>query len=185
MIGMTEFPAFELLVDPDALTSLQGDLAAFGAGGEAGVDGTVPSAWLTSEAGDHWCISVEVRDLKFKFEVFRLVIETPSKILARLAVAPTEVPDYPGVLSAPATMQNWPFAEWDLNVLRRRETDGTSSCDVAVGLLFSAAEEQLLIAVDDWPFGVRLSQSSEKIEDYLSRCERVPAAEYATRYLRT
>ena len=146
--SVTEFSAFELLVDPDSLMSLEQGLVAFGAGGETGVDGAVPSVWIASEAGDQWCLSVEARDLAFKFEVFRLAIETPSEICARLGVASAEALDDLGEFSAPATMQNWPFAEWTLHVVRRCETDGTSSCWVAVGLLFSAAKEQLLVAVD-------------------------------------
>lgn len=116
----------------------------------------------------------------------------------------------PAAPKPPAEFKPWPFSSWRLDVLRRAEyiienvdpgptfgdnpnaqapskpgqvpPEASASCDVAVALLFTAANnKQLLIGVDWMPFDMVVTEDNHEIDEYISPCERVPLEDYASR----
>jgi hypothetical protein len=107
----------------------------------------------------------------------------------------------------PSSFEPWPFDLWRLQILKRVEfiiedvevqhaigqgphnsqsaalpgqapPEASASCDVSVGLLFTASDEsQLLIAADWRPFAKTISTDPGEIGRFVETCEAADAAD--------
>ncbi|MEP6967934.1 MAG: hypothetical protein ABI906_07620 [Pseudomonadota bacterium] len=137
------FPPFELRADPATLDGLRAGLTGFAFGGRTG------QTWLRGDGGQIWAVTVNQRDLQFKFEVFALAIDTTQALRARIAAwkPPSLSDDVPEIVRrlmsvrpvapTPTTeFEPWPFGVWRTDVLRRVEFIIE---DVDVGPTFGSA----------------------------------------------
>ena len=126
-----QFPSFDIQATRPTLLALESGVAGYVVE-QAGRGASL--VWLRSHAGQIWGISVDQRDLEFKFEVFTLAIETIEAMQARAAAwkppqLPSDIPEnFRRLMSTPpdlpkpsAEFQPWPFASWRVEVLRRAE----------------------------------------------------------------
>lgn len=120
----------------------------------------------------------------------------------------------PEPLKRPTDFQPWPLPSWRVEVLRRVEyiienvdpgptfgdnpnaqaaarpgevpASASTSCEVAVALLFTDdAGKRLLIGADWMPLNMIVTEDARTIDDYLEPCERIPASVYAARLAAT
>ena len=125
------FPPFEIQAARPTLLALESGVAGYVVE-QAGKGASL--VWLRSHAGQIWGISVDQRDLKFKFEVFALAIETLEAMQVRVAAweppqLPPDMPENfrrlmstrPELPKPSADFRPWPFASWRAEVLRRAE----------------------------------------------------------------
>lgn len=198
---MIEHASVELACGADELLSLQSGIRAFA----SDQDSTV---WLRMSDGEYLRVSSVSVDLAWKFEVFPLCVErhsdfvdavrsfrSSSRCKALRALAETTFgAEYPmreiDVTALPEDLTEWPFAVWELDVLRRQEGvcelsgEMLHAAEVAVGLLFTDPQgHQLMIASGAFPLSLILSQDVARIEGELVNCVRIPVAEYVSRYL--
>jgi hypothetical protein len=180
---------------PFDLQALPSDLAALGEGLISfAVSANGNQTWLKGEDGILWVLSVDQRDLEHKFEVFTLRVEEAA---SNFRFAPP----------APSEFRPWPFDEWRVDVLRRAEyifkpedpgpTFGVdplgqdaarpgevprvalSSCEVAVGLMFTGVDQKRLLVCVDWmPFNMVATQEPTVIDDVIEACEFVSLDDY-------
>ncbi len=109
----------------------------------------------------------------------------------------------PSVPLLPDAFQPWPFVHWRAEVLRRVEfiiedvdvegtfgtgphnmqsaappgsvpSEASAACEVAVGLLFTGAENDRLLLAADWmPFSLIVSRDPGEIERFIDVCEAI------------
>ncbi|MGQ3049486.1 MAG: hypothetical protein ACT6Q8_22715 [Niveispirillum sp.] len=122
-----EYPAYELQAEIEALRAI--------ANGLTGMKVELANhVWLGDNAGRSWLVTVQPRDLCFKFEVFSLAISSIEQLQARWRewkppVLPTGIPEplrsqmsvRPPEPTAPLGFDNWPFVTRQVEVLRRVE----------------------------------------------------------------
>ncbi|MBA4227481.1 MAG: hypothetical protein C0456_12695 [Hyphomonas sp.] len=198
---MIEHASVELACGADVLLSLQSGIRAFA----SDRDSTV---WLQMSDGQYLRVSCRSVDLAWKFEVFPLRVERQSDLvdalrkfrgsardhelraLAEAAFGAEGAVPETDATALPEDLTEWPFAAWNLDVLRRREGlcglsgEMLHAAEVAVGLLFTDPQgRQLLIASDTFPLSLVLTQDAGRIEGEIANCVRVPVPDYVSRYL--
>jgi hypothetical protein len=178
----------ELQADRADLAALADGILSFGVDGNASGH-PVSAAWLCT-ATRSFLVTTGSHDIAFRFEVFALAISAPQS---------------PG--PPPKHLAPWPLQKWRVDVLRRldwivdpermppalRGTDfwsglgpgevppGTEhACMVAAGLLFTGtAGGRVLIAADDFPLSLLVTQDPGVIDRYLKPCFLTPLEDYA------
>jgi hypothetical protein len=143
-------------------------------------------------------ISVHGEDIRYKFEVFTLVVETREATHPFLEAAPPR----------PEQLTGWPLKDWVIDVLVRTETQSectdderasalgeeplvqsafkpsarsarAEDCTVAVGLLFTAADGgRLLIAADWFPYALCVLSDVAAIDEFLETCDAMPVVRW-------
>jgi hypothetical protein len=127
----TIYPPFEIQAISDALDAIADGIVGFKL--EA-IGKSIQSVWLRDRNGGVWFVAAAQRDLRFKFEVFSLGIESIEQLRARwrnwkAPVIPADMPEpfrslmshRPSEPKAPNVFDDWPLKTQQVEVLRRAE----------------------------------------------------------------
>jgi hypothetical protein len=164
------------------LSALAQDLTRFAVIRLPTIQRFIASVWLEDTAGNTQVITAESRDIIDRLEVFPLVVGPVQAIPDDLDWA------------------QWPFDAWRIDVLRRMDwliktvagpddpppvigPDGAPPNayrqHVDVGLLVTGSTgRRILIASDDFPLTLVVSQADSEIDAFLSNCLSIPLPDY-------